>query len=559
MKFFLVKKKLDLCDKRNEGLEKKFNDFEGKNKEQQNEFIDLKNNFMKLKEEYEQLVKIVMENKEQVDSLYARLNETINNYKENDENLRKKIDSLKKYADDKILELNTKLELLLNNINGGGGGNEKKFDLSGLDDFMQKLVTLENKFDDFVNKVNIDEIYSQLKYLNEHKADKSDLDQAKNVLNDINKKTQEHQEQIETINNRLDSLYQQIINIQNEPKDIPKEEDKEKDKDKNNNEENKKEETNIRYSIDLDSLDLSKYTLKTDFESYVKDNGKEIDKIRDEIKTINKQIDELSNLLKDKVDNDDLNELREFLLNKIDELINDFNKKFADKNETLKNIKLLEEQIKKLYSLLKSSRKEIHSLHDTDNWLLAKKPINGFSCAACESYIGDLKNDNNKYIAWNKLPVRDPGDKLYRMGNGFSKMLNMLNFDNYGNASLNPNDSLNSNDSDNEEESNDKMPNINMNELTQKKPKNKNKTLLKNRFQSASTSLIKDIKENNNMKSSPKTQNNFFNKEEIKNRYLPKLKKEMSVEHIEKIKEEKPKITKIFKKSQKKFHIKESS
>ena len=159
MKFFLVKKKLDLCDKKIEGLEKKFNDFEGKNKEQQNEFNELKNNFLKLKEEYEQLVKIVMENKEQIDSLYARLNETINNYKEGDENLKKKIDSLKKCTDDKILELNTKLELLLNNINGGGGGNEKKFDLSGLDDFMQKLVTLENKFDDFINKINIDEIY----------------------------------------------------------------------------------------------------------------------------------------------------------------------------------------------------------------------------------------------------------------------------------------------------------------------------------------------------------------------------------------------------------------
>ena len=513
---------------------------------------------MKLKEEYEQLVKIVLENKEQIDSLFTRLNEIIKNYKEGDENLKKMIDSLKKNTDDKILELNTKLELLLNNINEVGGGNEKKFDLSGLDDFMQKLVALETKFDDFVNKVNIDEIYSQLKYLNKHKADKSEFEQAKEIINDLNKKTQEHKEQIETINNRLDSLYQQIINIQNIPKYIPKTENK----DKNDNEGIKKEKIDIKYSIDLDSLDLSKYTLKTDFDSYVKDNSKEIDKINDEIKRINEQIDELSNLLKDKVDNDDLNELREFLLNKIDELINDFNKKFADKNETLKNIKLLEDHIKKLYSLLKSSIKKVHSFHDTNNWLLAKKPINVFSCAACESYIGDLKNDKNKYIAWNKLPVRDPGDKLYRMGNGFSRMLNMLNFDNYGNVSLNPNESLNSNESDNEEESNGKMPNINMNEITQKKSKNKNKTLLKNRFQSASTSLIKDTKETNNMKLAPKTQNNFFNKEEIKNRYLPKLKKEMSAEHFEKIekgKEEKPKITKVFKKSHKKFHIKEST
>ena len=53
--------------------------------------------------------------------------------------------------------------------------------------------------------------------------------------------------------------------------------------------------------------------------------------------------------------------------------------------------------------------------------------------------IGDLRDDANKFIPWNKLPLRDPGDKLYRMGNGFSKMLQMLNFDSYGNVSLNPN------------------------------------------------------------------------------------------------------------------------
>ena len=546
---------MDIFDKKIEGLEKKFNEFEEKNKEQQNEFINLKNQFLKFKEDYEQLVKIVLENKEQINSLFERLNETIKEYKEGDENLKKKIDSLKKYTDDKLLELNTKLELLLNNINGGV--NNKKVDLSGLDNFMEKLVTLENRFDEFVNKVNIDEIYSQLKYLNEHKADKLELEQAKEALNNLNKKSQEHQEQIETIIYRLDSLYQQLINLQNEPKTIIKEEKKEKEK----NGENKKENIIRKYSIDLDSLDLSKYTLKTDFDSYVQVNKKEIDRIWSEIKRINKQIDEISKLLTDKVDIDDLNELRDFLLNKIEELINDFKNKFADKDETAKNLKYLEDQIKKLYSLIKSSKKQIHTFHEADNWLLAKKPINGFSCAACESYIGELKNDKNKFIAWNKLPVRDPGDKLYRMGNGFSKMLNLLNFDNYGNVSLNPNDSLNSNDSENEDESNDKVPNINVNnanELKQKSKSKNSKTLLKNRFQSASTSLIKDGKENN-MKIAPKTQINFFNKEEIKSKYLPRLKKEMSAENFERLKEEKPKITKIFKKSQKKFHIKESS
>ena len=76
---------------------------------------------------------------------------------------------------------------------------------------------------------------------------------------------------------------------------------------------------------------------------------------------------------------------------------------------------------------------------EAETWLLAKKPINGYACASCESFIGDLREDAHKFIPWNKMPLRDPGDKLYRMGNGFSKMLQMLNFDSNGNVSLSPN------------------------------------------------------------------------------------------------------------------------
>ena len=540
-------------------MEKKFSEFEEKNNEQQKEFKDLKDEFFKLKKEYEELVKIVLENKDEIKSLFERLDETIKNYKEGDEILKKKIENLKKYTEDKILELNTKLSLLLNNINGG----VNRVDLSGLEDFMQKLINLENRFDDFVNKANIDEIYRQLKYLGENKADKAGLEEVKEILNDINKKTQDHQEEIETLKFRLDSLYQQFLNMSKElpvvvTKEEKKEPEEEKDKKKVNEEE--KDENKRKYSFDIESLELDKYALKTDLDNYIKENNEEIKKIWEEIRKINELITNLSNTLKEKAFTEDLNELREFLLSKIDVFVNDLDKKYADKNETLKNLKYLEDQIKKLFSLFKS-KKEIHTLHEADNWLLAKKPINAFSCVACESYIGDLKTDKNKYVAWNKLPVRDPGDKLYRMGNGFSRMLNMLNFDDNGNASLNRNDTDDSNESESKNESKENELNtnlnININELKKKNVKNiHNKTLLKNRFKSASTTLLKE-KKDNNIKLGQKTQNNFFNKEEIKNKYLPKLKKEKSADVLEKIKEEKPKITKIFKKTYNKFHIKE--
>lgn len=56
-----------------------------------------------------------------------------------------------------------------------------------------------------------------------------------------------------------------------------------------------------------------------------------------------------------------------------------------------------------------------------DNWLLAKKPFGGNSCASCEAYIGDLK-ESHEHIAWNKM--KESTERLYRLGTGFSKILN---------------------------------------------------------------------------------------------------------------------------------------
>ena len=515
-------------------MEKRLNELDERNAKQQKELNDFKEEFNKFKGEYDQLVEMVLENKKQIAILNGKLDDLVKNYKEGDENLQRKIDSLKKYIDDKMLELTTKLDLVLGNV--GGTVIENNVDLSGLDDFMQRVISLENKFDEFVHKVDIDDIHRQLKYLTDHKADKKELEQIKSILNDLNKKSQEHQEEIDVLRNRLDSLYQQLVYLSKEVKD-----------DGNslnynlNKEGGKKKHKSAKFTMNFDDLDLSKYTLKEDFDKHVKENNEEISKIWGEINRINGLINQINESLNNKADIDDLNELRDFILGKIDDLINDFNKKFADKNETNKSIKNLEDQIKKIYALIKSK----HEIHEADAWLLAKKPITGFSCAACESYIGDLRNSKYKFIPLNKLPVRDPGEKLYRMGNGFSRMLNMLNFDNNGNVNLNQYIESNSSDTEkeNENESKERKDNGNLN--TNEK-RNKNKTLYKNRlFQSASTNSIYD-----NTKLGHKTQNSFYKKEENKDKFLPKLKKEIPSENIN---EEKPKITKIFKKTNSKF------
>lgn len=149
-----------------------------------------------------------------------------------------------------------------------------------------------------------------------------------------------------------------------------------------------------------------------------------------QIDTINGRIDELKLLidgilleLKKRDFGKDLKNLEDFLLSKFEELRIACNKKFADKNDTAKNLKYFDAQIKHILEVY------LKKVDKGDNWLLAKKPIDGFSCASCEAYIGEL-HDNNQYIPWNKYPMRDPNEKLYRVGNGFSRMLQMLNLDN---------------------------------------------------------------------------------------------------------------------------------
>jgi len=55
-------------------------------------------------------------------------------------------------------------------------------------------------------------------------------------------------------------------------------------------------------------------------------------------------------------------------------------------------------------------------MEKSENWLIAKKPLDGNSCASCESYIGDIKN-TTQYLAWNKYPARESsqGDGKYRV------------------------------------------------------------------------------------------------------------------------------------------------
>ena len=510
-----------------EELEAKINGLNGLNNSDNAPKEDKGNNFNEdleklkkaleeLKQAHDQTVIKVTNNKEQIDLILERLNEINNGYKTGDEKLQKEIDELNK----KINQINSQIDLLLKLPRGTDDNKNANsdMDLSAINELMKRILNLESDYKAFVERVNIDEIYRQLKFLHETKADKKELKE----------KYDEHQMQIDAINKRLDGLFAQMLSRKNEGSDQP-----------------------------VIDIDFSLYLPKSEFDKYKRDTTLEFKKIWDEIKNIKDLINKISSLLNNKANLSDLEDLKNLILAKLEELALACNKKFADRNETANNLKYLEDQIRKLFELLSSSKKD--TFNEADNWLLAKKPISGYSCAACESVIGNLRDDANKFIPWNKLPLRDPGDKLYRMGNGFSKMLQMLNFDSYGNVSLNPNiineanfyNNVNINNNNNINNSiNNSGQNNNNNTLLSNQ---KGKTDMKKRVQSANPKIKLNFQENKLRNKNPgnKEINDATNANgKTKDDLLPDIYDMSGTQNSEG-----PKITKIMKKT---FHKQEN-
>ena len=173
-------------------------------------------------------------------------------------------------------------------------------------------------------------------------------------------------------------------------------------------------------------VDTHKFVRQEGFNEAISNIHKSIDSNKKEFSEIRLDIDCIRTKdLNIKANLRDLKNLEDTVLTKMETLKELIRDKYVEKTMLVKNLKYLELQTKQLIEETKKNEKQ-------ENWLLAKKPFNGHLCASCEAYLGDLKpNTNSKYVAWNKYPIKDPIDKVFRINAGFSKVLQMVhNHDN---------------------------------------------------------------------------------------------------------------------------------
>lgn len=93
-----------------------------------------------------------------------------------------------------------------------------------------------------------------------------------------------------------------------------------------------------------------------------------------------------------------------------------FSKRFAEKTETKKALRFFESRIHELLEQSPDKR-------EGEDAMIARKYLGGWSCLSCEKALEKLRGKLSGHQSWNKLPRRDPTDRIAKAGPGFSKML----------------------------------------------------------------------------------------------------------------------------------------
>jgi hypothetical protein len=165
---------------------------------------------------------------------------------------------------------------------------------------------------------------------------------------------------------------------------------------------------------------LDDYVETSIFNEFIKEETKVNEKFKKDMESYKQFNDEIIETLKKSASIQDLKNLEDYIVDLFDEFKDKMFKLYPRKSDINKNLKSLELQIKQIYEMI------IKKDERTENWMLAKKPIGGFSCASCENYLGDLK-ENDEKVYWNQLPDHEKDINSNRIGNGFSRILNLVN------------------------------------------------------------------------------------------------------------------------------------
>jgi len=402
-----ITKKIEFSDKRTKNNENSFNDLKDEINDIKNKLdnFELMISSNKKKEDEEKKVNMdVPENKKDMFDNYVTKeefdkfkNELNQKSEDNDKNIletpiKNTNEKENKFDESIIHKLGNMYHNLKESVSKSIDNNEKyvknqikKLEIDVIKNDIEKL---RNDLNTKLNQDNLNNI--NLKF--------EDLE---NVSENLRTIVDDSKKDIRVINDKYSKLFKYLETIRGQVLTLLEQEDAQ----------NKKSKDEI-------NLDLSALLTREEFLENKEKMNKKIDKILTKESDNYRMIQEIYKKLNNFVTETELQNLEQYFLNLLNETKIKIAKNYIDKTELQKNIKFLDIRIKQL---------EESSSKENENWLLAKKPINGFLCASCEAYIGDLKS-NDDIATWNRLADRK-GKRNYRIGHGFSTMLKLINSD----------------------------------------------------------------------------------------------------------------------------------
>ena len=394
-------KKIEFVDSRNKSnqemmtkfneqinnIQKKLDNFSFQKEEHKTE-NEIKNDENKNNKNVELLDKINFdkyitkeEMKKVINEQNKKINEISKNKAKEDNSEQNILESLNKKINKINEEINTSLEKMREKT-------DRKFQMqeNNLFSLQEDILQINQEMRTKITKQNLGSIYLKLEDIQIVQDNlKLNFNENKNNIQICNEKISKNISTIENLNGILLNLIE--------------------------NEKNRKEKE--------DEIDLSIYITKEIFDKEINGIYKKMEKIiniqTDNYRSIQSQEETMKHFATEK----DMKNLEQYLINLMKESKLNLAKKFVDKIDYQRAYKYMELQIKTLQD---ANSKDSNS-NNNDNWLLAKKPMNNYMCASCESYIGDLKN-NEEHLSWNKIE-----NKRYRFGHGFSTLLKMVNND----------------------------------------------------------------------------------------------------------------------------------
>ena len=414
---------------------KRFEIQENRQKANDEDIFKLKNDMTNVNNLGDMLTKQNENNKEIINTLTNDLNETKETQKDNFNTLNKKIDNLgntnvsdnnskgvdmslvKKEIENSETKIMHNVNTLLDGIKLDALKNSNpkisQEDLDLIKQIQKKLTDLEKEMRLGFSNITFDDVNSKIQLLaNELKTkitkfDLEDLydkqNEIKEYAKDIAYKGDTNQENIEKFKSEMALITRKIEFLTGQYSALSFNQIGNKDK-----------------SSKLPAIDFSRFVDAMRFNETNKILNQKIEHCKYLCEENQKILDDLLYKLQHSPTDEDFAQYQSTVKSMLEELKLYCSKRFSDKIDVGKNVRYLDTQIKNVMDII-SKRNE-----GGDTWLLAKKPIHNYQCASCEAYLNELK-PNSDYIPWNKIPKHD--EKNYRMGHGFSRMLQLVNND----------------------------------------------------------------------------------------------------------------------------------